>query len=60
MKNGDFTNLKGVIYFTDGYGVYPSKVPEYDVIFAFMDYDNNRKKVPAWAIEVIVKEAIKF
>lgn len=60
VKNGDFTNLNGVIYFTDGYGVYPSKVPEYDVIFAFMDYDNNRKKVPAWAIEVIVKEAIKF
>lgn len=51
----ELSELKGMIYFTDGYGIYPSKAPDYGVIFAFTQEDKNRPKVPAWAIEAILE-----
>lgn len=53
-KKKELDELKGLIYFTDGYGIYPSKAPDYGVIFAFVQEDKNRPKVPGWAIEVII------
>ncbi|MGN0154849.1 MAG: VWA-like domain-containing protein [Lachnospiraceae bacterium] len=52
----EFENLKGLIYFTDGYGIYPERMPDYDVIFAFLNEDPNRGKVPNWALEVVIDE----
>lgn len=51
---GEFENLKGLIYFTDGYGIYPERMPEYDVIFAFLDEDDNRMLPPPWALTVML------
>ncbi|MBQ8118434.1 MAG: hypothetical protein IJ147_10315 [Lachnospiraceae bacterium] len=51
---GEFENLKGLIYFTDGYGIYPEKMPDYDVIFAFLDEDENRAAVPPWSLKVVL------
>lgn len=56
IKDGQFTNLKGLIYFTDGYGVYPEQMPEFDVIFAFLNEDERRMAVPTWAIQVVLEE----
>lgn len=53
---GEFENLKGLIYFTDGYGIYPQKMPDYDVIFAFLDEDENRAPVPPWSMKVVLEE----
>lgn len=53
-QEGEFENLKGLIYFTDGYGVYPERLPDYDVIFAFLDEDEHRAPVPNWAMKVII------
>lgn len=55
-EQGVFENLKGLIYFTDGYGIYPERMPDYDVIFAFLNEDKNRTAVPNWALQVIVEE----
>lgn len=56
LKNqGEFENLKGLIYFTDGYGIYPEKMLDYDVIFAFLDEDEHRTPVPGWALKVILE-----
>ena len=55
-EQGEFENLKGMIYFTDGYGIYPERMPEYDVIFAFLGEDSHRSPVPVWAIQVILEE----
>ena len=52
---GEFENLKGLIYFTDGYGIYPEKMPDYEVIFAFLDEDENRAPVPAWSMKVVLE-----
>ena len=51
----EFEDLKGLIYFTDGYGVYPERMPDYKVIFAFLDEDENRAPVPAWAMKVVLE-----
>lgn len=53
-ERGEFENLKGLIYFTDGYGIYPERMPDFDVIFAFLDEDELRAPVPPWSMKVIL------
>ena len=36
MKQHAFERLKGLLYFTDGRGTYPSKMPPYETAFVFM------------------------
>lgn len=48
----EFTGLKGLIYFTDGYGIYPDNPPGYDCMFVFENEDDYRPPVPGWAIKV--------
>ena len=49
IQEGCLKNLSGLLYFTDGKGIYPLKRPEYKTAFLFLDdYDQN--KVPPWAI----------
>ena len=52
---GEFENLKGLIYFTDGYGIYPERMPDYEVIFAFLDEDEHRAPVPPWSMKVVLE-----
>ena len=55
-EEGEFTNLKGLLYFTDGYGIYPENMPDYDVAFVFLKEDDNAPKVPGWAIKLVLEE----
>ncbi len=52
----ELTNLKGLIYFTDGYGVYPDYPPGYDVMFAFDREDDFRPPAPAWSIVTVFEQ----
>lgn len=52
----EFTDLKGLIYLTDGLGKYPERAPEYDVAFVFVDVDQRERKVPPWAMKVVMDE----
>lgn len=52
----EFENLKGLIYFTDGYGIYPEKMPDYDCLFAFLKEDEYAPKIPPWALKVVLDE----
>ena len=54
VAKGEFENLKGLIYFTDGYGVYPQKMPPYDVMFVFLDGGDTSPEVPSWAVKVLL------
>lgn len=49
-----FQNLKGLIYFTDGYGVFPKKRPAYDTAFVFCAEDDTNRNVPPWAMKVVL------
>ena len=51
----EFTNLKGLIYFTDGYGIYPESPPQYDCMFVFDREDDFRPPVPGWAVVTILE-----
>ena len=56
VREGEFEDLKGLIYFTDGRGTYPAHQPDYKTAFVFADHDPQRPKVPAWAISLEVRE----
>ena len=51
-----FTKLKGLLYFTDGYGRYPLKKPPYDTAFVFLKEDYLDVDVPPWAIKLVLGE----
>ena len=55
-KDKEFTNLKGLIYFTDGYGAFPARKPDYDTAFVFVEDDYNNPDVPTWAIKLVLKK----
>lgn len=54
----EFVNLKGMIYFTDGYGYYPRKKPPYDTAFVFMEEDYSDAAVPPWAMKLIIEKEV--
>ena len=56
-KRGELKDLKGLIYFTDGYGQFPEKMPEYETAFVFLDEgERETPKVPPWAMRVLIDE----
>lgn len=54
IKNGSLKNLKGLIYFTDGIGIYPEKKPGYDSAFVFLNDEYKGPPVPPWAIKLVL------
>lgn len=56
----EFENLKGLIYFTDGYGDFPTKKPPYDTAFVFVEHENNTAAnnydIPSWAMKLVLRE----
>ncbi len=55
LKNqGKFQKLKGLLYFTDGKGIYPVKMPPYDTAFVFVEDQYEDISVPGWAMKVIL------
>ena len=54
MRQGAFTKLKGLLYFTDGKGIYPLKKPPYDTAFVFLKDQYEDESVPPWAIKLVL------
>ena len=50
-----FRNLKGMIYFTDGYGVFPEHKPPYTTAFVFVEEGYEIPEVPPWAIRLVLQ-----
>ena len=51
-----FKNLRGLVYFTDGFGAFPEQAPDYDVAFVFVERAGKRRRVPPWACKVIMDD----
>lgn len=49
-------NLKGLLYFTDGDGIYPPKKPDYETAFIFIKEPPENVKIPSWAIRLYLDE----
>ena len=56
LAEGEFTNLKGLIYFTDGFGTFPERMPDYETAFVFIDDEYNNPTVPPWAIKLVLQQ----
>lgn len=56
IRQHEFTNLKGLIYFTDGYGTFPGNPPDYDAAFVFLDQGYELPDIPVWAIKMLLTE----
>ena len=53
-QRGEFDDLQGLVYFTDGWGIYPDRMPPYKCAFVFYDEDHRPELVPPWAIQVVL------
>ena len=51
IEQGIFRNLSGLLYFTDGKGIYPKKKPPYKTAFLYLE-DYEEGLVPPWAIRL--------
>lgn len=52
IAEGQLTNLKGLLYFTDGFGAYPARKPPFETAFLFYGEDYVDREVPPWAMKV--------
>ncbi len=60
VEQGIFENLGGLLYFTDGKGIYPKKCPPYQTAFLFLE-DFDERSVPPWAMRLrLLPEEFKF
>jgi len=56
IREHEFTNFKGLIYFTDGFGTFPVDKPDYDAAFVFLDEGREIPDLPVWAIKLMLTE----
>ena len=56
VAEGAFHHLRGMIYFTDGLGIYPKKRPKYDAAFVMLEGEAHPENVPPWGIRAVLRE----
>lgn len=56
IRQKEFTDLRGLIYFTDGKGAFPTAPPAYQTAFIFLDDGFTDPQVPVWASKLILRE----
>lgn len=55
IREKTFRNLKGMIYFTDGYGTFPKHKPPFTTAFVFVEEGYEIPEVPPWAIKLVLQ-----
>lgn len=62
LREGSWKKIAGVLYFTDGYGIYPEWMPPYKTAFLFPEDSDTAenapwegKEFPVWAMHLVVK-----
>ncbi len=55
IEQKEFTNLKGLIYFTDGFGVFPERQSQYQTAFVYINDGYESPDVPVWAIKLVLE-----
>ncbi len=54
-RKGKLKNLRGLMYFTDGFGDYPAKETDYDTAFVYpSDSEADTEHMPEWAISLYI------
>ena len=55
-KEGRINDLKCLIYFTDGDGIFPEEAPDYEAVFVFTEKNKKGLRRPDWARQLLVEE----
>lgn len=55
QESGAFTSLRGLLYFTDGMGIYPEKRTPYETAFILLGEPPLSVKMPPWAIRLVLE-----
>ena len=56
IRKGELRSLKGLLYFTDGFGVYPKRPTPYTTAFVFREgCPCDTEAVPAWALTLYMR-----
>ncbi len=53
-QEGAFTSLRGLVYFTDGMGVYPQRRPPWETAFVLLEEPPMSVRMPPWAIRLVL------
>ena len=56
LQKGELRDLRGLLYFTDGLGIYPSRRPPFETAFVMLSGQGFPERVPPWAIRVLLDE----
>lgn len=56
IRKKELTQLQGLIYFTDGLGIFPAEKPPYETAFIIHRGDYEQPPVPSWAQHMAVTE----
>lgn len=54
-EEGELKKLCGLLYFTDGYGIFPERPPDYKTAFVFVERDDE-VRVPPWAMRLYLED----
>lgn len=58
-EQGELQNLKGLLYFTDGDGIYPEQKPDYETAFVFLNEKLRKGKAPDWALTLTLDRELE-
>ncbi|MDO4323901.1 MAG: VWA-like domain-containing protein [Lachnospiraceae bacterium] len=52
IEKKEIRHLRGLLYFTDGDGIFPHDPPEYTTAFVFLNHRLEKQKIPDWALRL--------
>ena len=53
-RRGELAGLRGMVYFTDGMGIYPKKRPAWETAFVLLEEPPMSVQMPPWAIRLVL------
>ena len=56
IRSGQIKNLKGILYFTDGDGIFPRQAPPWPSAFVFLNRELEKRELPDWALRLNLSE----
>ncbi len=57
IANKEFSDFKGLFYFSDGYGTFPLEKPDYNVAFVFPYQQYEIPSIPSWAVKLVLNKS---
>ncbi len=58
QSEGELKNLRGLLYYTDGFGIYPTHPTPYETVFVYRKDDAfEDRQAPAWAVRLYLTDS---